>query len=408
MNAESVEIIRLGHDGDGVTAEGLFVPYTVPGDLVRVTRAGNKGRLEEILTPGPSRVEPSCRHFGRCGGCALQHLSRDSYLVWKREQVVTALEQRGLKGVRVDEIRAVNPATRRRAVFKVRGASHGVEIGFYEADSHNLIDVVECPVLVPELENLLAKLRSEFATFLKPGETAELHATAADTGVDLSLSWKRKQSPDLLAALAGMAQRLKLARLNWNGDLVALNAAPMLGIGRFSVALPPQAFLQPTREGEGILQELVREGIGDAKRVADLFAGCGTFALFLAEGRKVHAVEESDAMLEALGRAARARGTDVGIEKRDLFRRPLMPPELARFDAVVIDPPRPGAKAQVQQLAQSRVPRVVYVSCNVASFARDAKYLTDGGFSLRSVAPVDQFVWSPHVELVGLFERDAA
>ena len=405
--AESAEIVRLGHGGDGVTADGVFVPYTVPGDVVRIERAGSRARIVEILASGPGRVSPPCPHFGPCGGCALQHVARDAYLAWKREQVVTALEQRGLRGVRVEDIRAVPPGTRRRAVFKARGTTRGAEIGFYEANSHNLINVIECPVLVPALANLLAPLRKEFSPLFKPGETAELHATATDSGVDLSLKLKRPPSPELFAALAQMASRLKLARLIWNGEPISVAAPPLLGIGRFSVALPPEPFLQPTKEGEHILQELVVEGVGAAKRIADLFSGCGTFALSLTQGRKLHAVDEGGAMLDALSTAARAGGADVGIERRDLFRRPLTPHELARFDAVVIDPPRPGAKAQAEQLAASRVPRVVYVSCNVASFARDAKHLCDGGYSLLSVVPVDQFLWSPHVELVAVFERGA-
>lgn len=406
MNAsETVEIVRIGHGGDGVTADGVFVPFTVPGDVVRILRDGERARLEEIVRPGPARAKPSCPHFGRCGGCALQQVAPGPYLAWKREQVMAALAQRGFRDVEVEEIRAVAPGTRRRAQFKARGVSGGAELGFYEAGSRILVDLATCPVLVPELANLLAPLRAEFAALLAPGETAEAHVTATDTGVDLALTWKRVETPDLFAKLAAAARRLKLARLLWNGEPVSIAAPPALSIGRFTVALPPEPFLQPSSEGERILQSLVVEGVGEAKRVADLFCGVGTFALALADGRTIRAVDSGATMLAALSDAARRGGAKVEIERRDLFRRPLMPPELSRFDAVVIDPPRPGAKAQAQQLAASAVPRLVYVSCNVASFARDATYLREGHYRLRRVVPVDQFLWSPHVELVGVFER---
>jgi 23S rRNA (uracil1939-C5)-methyltransferase len=209
----------------------------------------------------------------------------------------------------------------------------------------------------------------------------------------------------LLVDLAQLASAMGAARLTWNGELIAQDAPPMLAVGRFHVPLPPEPFLQPTAEGEGILQSLVAEGVGEAKRVADLFAGVGTFALALADRREVHAVDSDRAMIEALASAARAGRARVTTETRDLFRRPLMPADLARFDAVVIDPPRPGAKAQAEALARSQVRRIAYVSCNPASFARDARILVDGGYRLGRVRPIDQFVWSPHTELAAIFER---
>jgi 23S rRNA (uracil1939-C5)-methyltransferase len=230
-----------------------------------------------------------------------------------------------------------------------------------------------------------------------------LHLTAIGHAADLSLRLKRPRDAGLLTELAALATSLKLARLTWNGEPVAVSEAPTLAVGRFNVSLPPEAFLQPTAEGEAILQQLVADGVGGAKRLADLFAGCGTFALALADGREVHAVESDSGMVEAL--AAAARAARVTAEVRELFRRPLLPPELARFDAVVIDPPRPGAAAQATALAASRVPRIVYVSCSPASFARDARVLADGGYRMKNVQPIDQFVWSAHTELVGFFER---
>ena len=403
--SETVEILRLGHAGDGVTADGLFVPYTVPGDVVRIAREGPRGRLSEIVTPGPSRTAPPCAHFGRCGGCALQMVAREPYLAWKRDSVVNALKQRGLADAPVEDIRAVAPGTRRRAMFKARATGKSVSLGFYEPESRNLVDIIGCPVLAPELAALIAPLKAQLAPLLKPAETAELHATATDTGIDLSLKLKRARQPDLLTMLSELASALKLARLSWNGETVAMAMTPSLRIGRFTVALPPESFLQPTREGMRILQDLVREEAGDAHRVADLFCGCGTFALALADTYAVHAVDSTSAQVDALAAAAKAGRANLTTETRDLFRRPLLASELARFDCVVLDPPRPGAQAQVQTLAQSTVRDVLYVSCNPASFARDARILIDGGYQLARVVPLDQFLWSPHVELFARLSR---
>jgi 23S rRNA (uracil1939-C5)-methyltransferase len=372
---------------------------------VRVTRKGERAQIEEILQPGPWRGEPRCRHFGRCGGCALQHVSPEPYLAWKRDLVLSALAQRGFKDAEVGPIRAVPPATRRRAMFKARRSGAGVEVGFYEPESRNLVDIFECPVLVPALAGLLAPLKRNLASLLGAHETAELHATATQSGVDLSLKSKRERKPDMLMSLSAFASALKLARLSWNGEPVAIAQAPVQRVGRFTVELPPEAFLQPTAEGERILQSLLLEEIGAARQVADLFSGWGAFALALAERRAVHAIDNSGAQIEALKGAARGGQAKLTAETRDLYRRPLLPSELSRFDVVVLDPPRTGAKAQVEALARSDVERVLYVSCNAASFARDARILADGGYRLGRVVPLDQFLWSPHVELFAVLAR---
>jgi 23S rRNA (uracil1939-C5)-methyltransferase len=399
--------VRLAHGGDGVTADGLFVPYTVPGDIVRIAREGARGRVVEILKPGETRATPPCKHFGVCGGCALQHVAREAYLAWKREQVVATLAQRGFDNAPVSETISVPAPTRRRANFKARAGAGGVQLGFYAPNSRQLVDIHECHILVPALQKLIAPLRAALRPVLNPNETTELLATVTDTGIDLSLKLKRARSPDFLMALSDLANALKLARLAWNGEIVALRAQPLLRVGKFEVALPVEPFLQPTAEGERILQCFVIEAVAGAKRVADLFAGCGTFALMMASAHRVHAVDSGAAMIDALGAAARAGGAGAAVttETRDLFRRPLLEHELERFDAVVLDPPRPGAKAQSEALAGSTVPRVVYVSCNVASFARDARTLCNGGYRLMRVTPIDQFVWSPHVELAAVFEK---
>ena len=404
--AETVEIMRLGHAGDGIAADGLFVPYTVPGDVARVAREGARGRLIEIVRPGPARATPPCSHFGRCGGCALQMMAREPYLAWKRDLVVTALKQRGFDDAPVEGIRAVPPGTRRRAMFKARAIGKTVALGFYEPESRNLVDISECPLLVPELARLIAPLKTQLAPILAPGETAELHATATDAGVDLSVKLKRARGPDFLMALSELASVLNLARLSWNGETVATARTPSLRIGRFTVGLPPESFLQPTKEGMRILQDLVREEVKGAGPIADLFSGCGTFVLALAETHAVHAVDSGPAQIEALIAAAKAGRANLTAETRDLFRRPLLASELSRFDTVVLDPPRPGASAQAHALAQSSVPDVLYISCNPASFARDARILADGGYRVARVVPLDQFLWSPHVELFARFVRD--
>jgi 23S rRNA (uracil1939-C5)-methyltransferase len=332
-------------------------------------------------------------------------VAREAYLAWKRDLVVTALRQRGFVDVPVEEIVAVAPGTRRRANFKAQRLGDHVTVGFYEAGSRNLVDLRECPILVPELARLMPLLRRHLAGLLRSNETAELLATVTDTGIDLALSLKRKREADLLMGLSSLAAALKLARLSWNGEDVAIAQMPSLRVGRFIVALPPGAFLQPTKEGERMLQRFVLDGAKSVRVVADLFAGCGTLALALAERHTVHAADSLAPQVDALVAAARQGRARLTGETRDLFRRPLLPAELARFDAVVLDPPRPGAMAQAKALAQSKVAKVLYVSCNAASFARDARILADGGYRLERVHPIDQFLWSPHVELFAQFSR---
>jgi 23S rRNA (uracil1939-C5)-methyltransferase len=401
----TVEIVRMGHAGHGVTADGIFVPYTVPGDIVRITPNGTHARLEEVLTPGSSRTVPACRHFGTCGGCALQMMRNEDYLTWKRGLVVAALNPRGFSDPPVEKIVAIPPGTRRRAIFKARKLATGVAAGFYEADSHRLVDIQECPLLVPELASLLEPIKTGLAGILVEGEQAELHATASDTGIDLSLKLVRRRDPNLLMELSRFAADLKLARLCWKGEPVVVNTAPQVHVGRFSVSLPPESFLQPSKQGERVLQQLARAAAGSALRIADLFCGCGSFTFAFSGSASIAAFDSSGAQVEALRDAARPSGGKIRAEIRDLFRQPLTPAELDRFDAVLLDPPRAGAPAQARNLARSAVPSILYISCNPASFARDARILCDGGYRLLQVVPVDQFLWSPHIELFALFNR---
>ena len=348
-----------------------------------------------------------CRHFGPCGGCALQDLPPETYIGRKRSLILDALARHGIDDPPLKEVVAVSPWSRRRATLKLQKADGETCIGFHALRSHELVDIRECYVLTRGLFGLAQDLRELFSGLLREGESADLQMVEAENGFDLAIAWTRKVTPDLVARFATAAQRLGLVRVTSGGDLLYETAGPAVRFGRVQVRLPPNSFLQPTREGEVILQAHVHEAVGKAKTTADLFCGCGTFALPLAERTRVHAVDSDSAMLDALAAAARATPglKPVTAEKRDLFKHPLTPTELNRFEALVLDPPRAGALFQVKQVSQSRVQRIAYVSCDAASFARDAWVLIDGGFRLDWIVGVDQFLWSVHIELAAPFSR---
>ena len=348
-----------------------------------------------------------CRHFGVCGGCSLQDLSPEAYRTRKRDSVVAALVAVGLGNVTVEETILVPQKTRRRAVFKIAKNREAVEIGFHAQRSHDIVDMHECLVLTPSLLALADVLRQALAPIFNPGEKAELHVNESDTGFDLAFRCERKLTPVMTSMLAKALTGKGIARILFNGDVLMENAAPSITLHGSKLALPPQAFLQATREGEAMLQECVLALTGTAKNLADLFAGLGTFTLALARKAKVHAVEQDGAALSALAAAARATPglKPVTTERRDLFKVPMTPAELKPFNAVVLDPPRAGALGQAKALAASQIVRIVYVSCDAASFARDAAILVEAGFRPGSVTPIDQFLYSGHIELVAGFER---
>lgn len=347
-----------------------------------------------------------CRHFGVCGGCAHQDMADAEYRMLKRKLVVDALSRHGVAAT-VSDVVEVPPGTRRRASLKAKKGDGGALLGFHAAQSHNIVDMLECLVLSPALSVLVPRLREMLTSLLRPRETTNLHLTETATGVDLSFRWSRQNDSVTLAELARWATKLGLARVSAHNETVIELVRPSVRFGRADVLVPLDAFLQPTCEGEAILQTFVRDALSGAKRVADLFAGCGTFTLPLAEASRVHAVEIEASMLDALAGAARTTSglKPVTTEKRNLFHRPLGESELAQFDAVVLDPPRAGALAQVQMLARSKIKRVAYVSCDAGSFARDARVMIDGGLRLGNVVPIDQFLWSSHIELAASFER---
>lgn len=347
-----------------------------------------------------------CRHFGPCGGCLFQDEAPAAYRLRKERAVAEPLA-RNRVAAKIAEIVSVAPRTRRRATFKVAKRRDETLIGFHARQSHDIVDMHECRLLTPALLAAVARLRTMMGALLKNGEEAELHVTDTDTGLDIALAWTRKLNSDLVQTLASWAPKLKAARILVGREIAVELARPAVTFGKAQVPLPPRVFLQPTRDGEAVLQRLVADALPKTKRLADLFSGCGTFTLPLAETMRVHAVELDAASLDALGEAARhTQGLKpVTTEKRDLFKLPLTPPELKRFDAVLLDPPRAGALAQVREIAASTLKRVVYVSCNPETFARDACVLVDAGFAIGPVTPVDQFLWSSHTELVAGFAR---
>jgi len=410
---EQLKITRLGHRGDGVadTSDGpVYVPYTLPGETVTVEPvAGHPDRRHLINVDRPSheRTEPVCKHFGACGGCALQHWSLAEYHLWKRSLVVEALAQANVMAPVGDLIDA-HGAGRRRAVLHARRGTHDVlEVGFTAPRAHHIVAIDECPILAPGLGGAL-RAAWAIAEMLKPaGKPLDIQATATDSGLDIDVRGSGALNAERLSELARIAEAQSLARLTRHGELVAQRTQPLLQVGRAYVPLPPGAFLQATAEGEKTLARLVVEHIGKAKHVADLFTGIGTFALRLAETVRVSAADSDAGMIKALERgASTASGLKpVEAQTRDLFRRPFMASELKALDAVVFDPPRQGAEAQARELAKSAVPVVVAVSCDGATFTRDAKILIDGGYKLATVTPVDQFRYSHHVEIVAKFVR---
>ncbi len=410
---EQLTIRHLAHRGDGIadTKVGpVYVPYTLPGETVTVEAVpGHPDRrhLVHVDKPATTRIEPICKHFGQCGGCAMQHWSLAEYHLWKRELVVEALARAGLLAPVAPLIDAHGQG-RRRAVLHARRGEHDVlEVGFAAPRAHHIIAIDACPILSDGLAGAIPAAWA-IAEVLKPTrKPLDIQATATDSGLDVDVRGSGPLSPAATGALARIAGQHKLARLTRHGELVAQATQPMLTIGRAHVPLPPGAFLQATAEGEAVLARLVIDHVGKAKRVADLFAGVGPFALRLAEQARITAADSEASAIEALKRAAASTAGLRPVEAltRDLFRRPFMAAELKSFDAVVFDPPRQGADAQARELATSAVPVVVAVSCDAMTFARDAALLTGGGYRLVGVTPVDQFRYSHHVELVAKFAR---
>lgn len=403
---DAVPIVRLAARGDGVTADGRFVLGAAVGDLVRFD--GDR----PVIEPGPGHVVPPCRHVPDCGGCQLQHVTDLAYCTFVADRIVRALAHVGLPPGSLAPVALSPPKSRRRASLRAVKRGGRLTLGFNSEGSHRIIDIEQCEVLLPELFGLVSPLRALLKAAVGEGQGAGVTLTASDTGIDVLLANVAAESLQQIERLTDFAAAHDLARLSVEGthgvETVALARLPMLALDGVPVALPPAPFLQATREGEAALVAAVIEAAGDAQRVADLFCGLGTFALPLSARAKVLAADAAGPAVAALESATRQYRRAITTAHRDLFRRPLTIVELAGFDAVVFDPPRAGAQAQVAMLAQSKVPLVVAVSCNPSTFARDAETLCKGGYALERVWPVAQFRWSTHVELVARFRRPSA
>ncbi len=387
------EIVRIAARGDGVTTSGKHVAFGVPGDTLLD---------DNSLVAGPHHQTPPCHHFPECGGCQLQHADDGVYTQYLVSRVETALAQHGLK----TEIRAPHlspPRSRRRASLRALKAGQGAVIGFNAAKSNRIVDMRECHILRPELFDLIAPLRELLGGLLRQRKTSELQLTLVDQGVDLLLKGVEPEGYEAMEALTLFCERHRLARLSIDqglGPETLYEPVPAtISLSGFPVAFPVGGFLQATADGEAALIASVKEAAGSAARTADLFSGLGTFALALPG--KVYAAEASRDAVLALKRA----NPDIAAEHRDLYRRPLDASELKTFDGMILDPPRAGAEEQIKALAASAVRRISYVSCNPATFARDAKLLVDGGYRLEWIRPVGQFRWSTHVELAAAFSR---
>jgi 23S rRNA (uracil1939-C5)-methyltransferase len=407
---KKLRIERLGARGEGIAIAGdkrIFVPYALAGEEVAVEIENDHGQLIEIVKPAPQRIAPICRHYGTCGGCAVQSLETEVYRAWKRDLVVTALHNAGLETVPIGALVDAHGAGRRRATFHARFEEGKARIGFMAARSHRLIEIDSCPLFAPELDSAAAAARN-IAQILAPrGKPLDVAVTATPAGLDIDLRGAGPLEESESVALIDVAHRCDLARLSNHGRLVALRRRPWIGIGDVRAPLPPGAFLQATAAGEAALATRVIAAASGAKKVADLFCGVGAFALRLASFADVEAYDEDAAAIDALNEAARSAAglRPILARRRDLFARPLAGGETERFGAVVFDPPRAGAKAQAEALAHSGVPLIIAISCNAQSFSRDAAILISGGYSMSEITPIDQFLYAPHVEIFAIFRR---
>ncbi|MEQ1694927.1 MAG: class I SAM-dependent RNA methyltransferase [Hyphomicrobiaceae bacterium] len=426
-------IDRIAALGDGVasTPEGnVFLPFVLPGERVRAQIGAGRAQVIEVLEPSPDRIAPICRHFTHCGGCATQHMAAAAEQAWKSDLVATAMSQQrvfdpasfveatrdGLADVKaktraasaIQPIVASPIGTRRRAVFAARRTKSGAIVGFHEQRSHDIVDLMECPILSPQIANRLDGLRAMIAPLLSRSGEARMTVTLADNGVDVVLEdTKPELTFDERAKIAELARAARIIRLTVKGEIIFATGEPLLRFGRVDVTPAPGVFLQAVPAVEARMTEIILAAVGKSKRVADLFSGLGTFSFPLAERAEVLAVDGDNASIACLIQAVkRAQGIKPVIGKvRDLFQEPLSAKELEPFDAVVFDPPRAGADAQARMLAKSKVPIVVAVSCAPATLARDLKTLIAGGYVLQSITPIDQFVFSPHVEAIAILKR---
>ena len=409
---ERLVIDHVGHRGDGVAfadGQNVYVPYTLGGETVEVAPVPghhpDRRHLLQVERASPERVTPFCPHFGTCGGCAIQHWETERYRAWKRDVVIETLAQAKL-ACEVYPLIDAHGLGRRRITLHARMGTHDVlKVGFAAANSHDIIPVDRCPILDPGLSGALDAGWAVAEPLISIGKPLDIQITTTNSGLDIDVRGSGPLPAPMIATLSRIAEQHRLARLTRHGELVLMRTPPTITIGTAQVTLPPGSFLQATVAGEETLAALVAEHCRRAKHIADLFCGVGPFALRLAAKARIAAFDNDEGAVTALQKAATSTSglKPIKAQARDLFRRPLMPQELRDYEAIVFDPPRQGAQAQVLQLAASKIPVVVAVSCNVATFARDARILVDGGYRLEGVTPVDQFRHTPHVELVARF-----
>jgi len=397
-------IIRLGHHGDGIADGPIFAPRTLPGEVVTGATDGQTLRDIRIIDPSPDRVAPPCRHFKSCGGCQLQHAS-DAYVArWKAEVVETALAAHDIPA-RIEAVHTSPARTRRRATLAARRTKAGAMAGFHARGSDTVTEIPACHLLHPDLMAGLPLARDLARAGTSRKAPLAVTLTRSRGGLDVAVTGGKPADGPLRATLAGLAGAHDVARLAWDGEVIVTRHAPEQVFGPARVVPPPGAFLQATEHGEAALLDAAGAILAEARRIVDLFAGCGTFTLPLARHAHLHAVEGDAAMLEALDQGWRhAPGLKpVTTEARDLYRRPLLADELARYDSALLDPPRAGAEAQIAQIAAARLPRLAYISCSPVTFARDARHLIAAGYEMGAVQVIDQFRWSAHVELIAAF-----
>ena len=416
MSTETVTIEKLGAQGDGIASSAggpVYVPFSLPGETVAIARVKSQGTIMSITTPSPDRQEPPCRHFGpdgvngTCGGCTLQHMADAPYRAFKRQLVIDALKSKGLTP-EVGEVVPARPGERRRVVFAARKTEKDMLVGFNQAESHHIVAIEECPISSAGIIARLPAIRAIAASLATSAEPFRVAVLETLSGLDISVDEVKKLSdPQRRKAIETALGLRGIARVSLNGEILVEPSKPMVEFGGVQVSPPPGSFTQATKPAEEAMAELVIAHAGKAKRIADLFAGSGTFSLRLARIGRVHAVEAEAKALAALDHAARnTQGLKpVTVEKRDLFRRPLMTQEFKPYDAVVFDPPRAGAEFQCQELARSAVKKIVAVSCNPLTLARDLAILVEGGYRITGVTPIDQFLWTSHVEVVATLEK---
>lgn len=405
-------IESVGGEGDGVAPGPIYVPFSLPGELIRAQGGGDRRALMEVLRASPERVVPPCPHFFACGGCALQHWAHEPYLGWKVKRLAGTLAHQRIETEILPPFAAA-PGTRRRVSLHARkGNAEAARLGYKGRRSWDLVEIGVCPIADPRIQSALVALKGMAAPlFEHPKSAPTLHVTLTDTGLDVDISGVERRSGGLSAdarlQIAERAAGAELARVTLDGEIVYLARQPVVRLGRATVALPPGAFLQAVAGAEEAMARFACEAASGAGRIADLYCGVGTFTFRLAEIAPVLAADFSGGAIRALTSAlATAPGLKgVTAEARDLMRRPVLAAELKRVDVALFDPPRAGAVAQTAELARADVSRVIGVSCNPATFARDARTLIEAGFRLDRILPVDQFLWSPHIELVGVFTR---